>query len=59
VNQGTPHKTRDTETYGGESGGKPQRYGHSGKITEQKNSNGLSCNMENQQMGPYKIAKSL
>jgi hypothetical protein len=27
MDQGTPHKTRDTETYRGESGGKPQRYG--------------------------------
>jgi hypothetical protein len=28
----TPHKTRDTETYRGESGEKPQRYGHRGKF---------------------------
>jgi hypothetical protein len=27
VDQGTPHKTRDTETYRGESGEKPRRYG--------------------------------
>jgi hypothetical protein len=27
VDQGTPHKTRDTETYRGENGEKPQRYG--------------------------------
>jgi hypothetical protein len=27
----TPHKTRDTETDRGESGGKPRRYGHRGK----------------------------
>jgi hypothetical protein len=40
VDEGTPHKTRDTETYKGESREKPQIYGHRGKITEQ-NSNGL------------------
>ena len=40
MDQRTPHKNRDTETYRVESGGKPQRYGHSGKIPEQ-NSNGL------------------
>jgi hypothetical protein len=34
VNQGTPHKTRDIETYRGESGKKPPRYGHRGKIPE-------------------------
>jgi hypothetical protein len=38
VDQGTQHKTRDTETYRGESGEKPRRYGHRGKIPEQ------SCN---------------
>jgi hypothetical protein len=27
VDQGTPHKTRDTETYRGESGEEPQRMG--------------------------------
>ena len=32
MDQETPHKTRDTETYRGESGEKPRRYGHSGKI---------------------------
>ena len=31
MNQGTPHKIRDSETYRGESGEKPQRYGHRGK----------------------------
>ena len=31
MDQGTPHKTRDTETYRGESGEKPQRYEHRGK----------------------------
>ena len=34
LDQGTPHKTRDTDTYRGESWGNPQRYGHSGKIPE-------------------------
>jgi hypothetical protein len=28
----TPHKTRDTETYRGESGENPRRYGHRGKF---------------------------
>jgi hypothetical protein len=32
VDQITPYKTRDTETYRGESGEKPQRHGHRGKI---------------------------
>jgi hypothetical protein len=32
VDQGTPHKTRDTETYRGESSGKPRRYGCRGKF---------------------------
>jgi hypothetical protein len=39
LDQGTPHKTRDTETYRGESEEKPRRYGHRGKLPEQ-NSNG-------------------
>jgi hypothetical protein len=34
VDQGTPHKTRDTETYRGESVEKPRRYGHRGEIPE-------------------------
>jgi hypothetical protein len=51
-------RTRDTETYRGESGGKPQRYGHRGKIPEQ-NTNGLCYKIENRQMGPHKIAKLL
>jgi len=46
VDQGTPQKTRDSETYRGESGEKPQRYGHRGIIPEQ-NSNGLCCKIEN------------
>jgi hypothetical protein len=36
VDQGTPHKTRDTEIYRGESGEKPLRYGHRGTIPEQR-----------------------
>jgi hypothetical protein len=35
VDQRTPHKTRDTETYRGESGEEPRRYGPRGKIPEQ------------------------
>jgi hypothetical protein len=31
VDKGTLNKTRDTETYRGESGEKPRRYGHMGK----------------------------
>jgi hypothetical protein len=58
VDQRPPHKTRDTETYRGESGGKPRRYGHRGKIPEQ-NSNGFCYKIENRQMGPHKIAKIL
>jgi hypothetical protein len=27
----SPHKTRDSETYKGVSGEKPQKYGHRGK----------------------------
>ena len=57
MDQGTPHKHRDTETHRGESGGKPQRYGHRGKIPKQ-NSNGLCCKIKDQQMVPHKIAKA-
>jgi hypothetical protein len=32
VDLGTPHKTRDTEAFRGESGEKPRRYGHRGKF---------------------------
>jgi hypothetical protein len=39
------HIKPETETYR-ESGEKPQRYGHRGKIAEQ-NSNGLCCKIEN------------
>jgi hypothetical protein len=58
VDQGTPHKTRDTKTYRGESGEKPKRYGNRGKIPEQ-NSKGLCCKIENGQTGPHKVAKLL
>jgi hypothetical protein len=58
VDQGTPHKTRHTETYRGESGEELQRYGHRGKIPEQ-NTNGFCCKIKNRQMGPHKIAKLL
>jgi hypothetical protein len=42
MDQGTPHKTRDTETYKGESREMPRRHGHGGKIPEW-NSNDLCC----------------
>jgi hypothetical protein len=45
VDQGTPHKTRDTENCRGESGENPKRYGHRGKIPKQ-NSNGLCCKID-------------
>jgi hypothetical protein len=38
LDQGSPHKTRDTETYRLETGEEPRRYGHRGKIPEQKTS---------------------
>jgi hypothetical protein len=34
VDHGTPHKTRDTETYRGENWEEPRRYGHRGNIPE-------------------------
>jgi hypothetical protein len=46
VDQGTPYKTRDSETYRGESGEIPQRYGHRGKFM-------------NRTAMAYKIAKLL
>ena len=58
MDEGTPYKTRDTETYREESGLKPLRYGHRGKILELK-SNGLCCKIKNPQTGPQKIAKLL
>jgi hypothetical protein len=58
MNQRTPHKTRDTETYRGKSGEKHGRYGDRGKIPEE-NTYGLCCKIVNQLMGPHKIAKLL
>jgi hypothetical protein len=58
VNQGIPHKTRDTKTYKRESREKPQRYRHKGKIPEE-NSSGLCCKIKNGQMRTQKIAKLL
>jgi hypothetical protein len=43
------HIKTETLTYRGDSGEKPQKYGHRGKITEQ-NSNGWCCKIKNQQM---------
>jgi hypothetical protein len=56
VDQETTHITRDTETYRGESGEKPQKYVQRGKIPE-KNSNCICCKIENQQMGSHKNEK--
>jgi hypothetical protein len=56
VDHRTPHKTRDTGTYRGESGGKPRRYVHRWKIPRQ-NINGLCCKIENRLVGPHKTAK--
>jgi hypothetical protein len=58
VDQGPPHKTRDSETYRGESGEEPLRYGHRGRIPEQ-NSNGLCWKIKNIQMGPHKSVRLL
>jgi hypothetical protein len=55
MDQGTVHKTRDTETYRGESGEKPQRYENRGEIPEQ-NSNGLCCKIKNRQMALHKVS---
>ena len=55
MDQGTLHKTRETDTYRGESGEEPRAHGHRGKIAEQ-NTNGLWCKIKNRQMGPHKIA---
>ena len=46
MDQGTPRKTRDMETYRGESGEEPQTHGHRGIIPEQ-NTNGLCCKINN------------
>jgi hypothetical protein len=36
MGQETPHETRDTETYRGEIGKEPKKYGQRGKIPEQQ-----------------------
>jgi hypothetical protein len=58
VDQGPPHKTRDTETYRGKSGEEPQTHGHKRKIPEQ-NTNGLCCKIKNREIGPHKTVKLL
>jgi hypothetical protein len=58
VDQGTPHKAGDAETYRGENGEEFQIYGHRRKIPEQ-NTNVLCCKIKYQQMGPHKIARLL
>ena len=40
MDQRSPHKSRDTEINRKESGEKPRRYGHRGKIPEQ---NSMAC----------------
>ena len=55
MDQGTPHKTRDMETYRGESGEEP---GHRGKFLN-RTAMGLCCKIKNQQMEPHKNAKLL
>ena len=47
MDQGPSHKTRDTESNGGESGEEPQTHGHTGKVPEQK-TNGLCSEIKNQ-----------
>ena len=56
MDQGTPHKTRDTKTYRVENGEDLQTYGHRGKIAEQS-TNGLCYKIKNQQVEPHKTAK--
>jgi hypothetical protein len=48
VDQGSPHKTRDPETYREESGEEPLVYGYRGKIPEQ-NTNGFCWKIKNRQ----------
>ena len=58
MDQGTPHKTRDTKTCRGEIGGKPRRYGHRGK--KFLNRTAMACDVRsNRQTGPHKIAKDI
>ena len=47
VDQRPPPKTRDTETYRGESEEEPQTHGHRAKFPEQ-NTNDLCCKIKNQ-----------
>ena len=56
MNLGNLHKTRDTETYRGESREEPRRYGQRGKIPEQ-NTNALCSKIKNGQIEPHRIAK--
>ena len=58
VDQGSPHKTRYTETNRRESGEKPQTHGHRGNVTEQ-NENGFCSKINIRQMEPHIIAKLL
>jgi hypothetical protein len=53
VDQGTPHNTRDTETYRGESREEPQRYEYRGKIPGQ--TNGLCCKIKNDKWDLIKL----
>ena len=45
MDQRTPHKTRDTEIYRGESGEEPGTYGHMENVPEQS-TNGLCCKIK-------------
>ena len=58
VDQGPPHKSRETDTYWRESVEEPLAYGHRGKIPEQ-NTYGLCYKIKNWQMGHHKFAKLL
>jgi hypothetical protein len=58
MDQGLPHKTRDTETNKKEIWEEPQAHGHGGKFPEQ-NTNSLYSKLKNLQMGPHKNAKLL
>jgi hypothetical protein len=58
MDQGAPHKTRDTETYRQESGEEPRGYGLRGKFPE-LSTNVLSCKIKNGQMEFHKIATLL
>jgi hypothetical protein len=59
VDQGTPHKTRDNETYRGGSGENLKDMGTVENFLNRIAKLGLHCDIENQQMGPHKIAKLL